>query len=309
MNYQQGGWYDNPATGRNQQFWNGQWYDTPQQNGGSAQTSNPLDLYNQYSKQLSDNLNNYINQQQGFYQTSHDLTAGNLNAQNTQALGTQSDAAKSAFLNSVNDPLQQQEGAIQYGYGLNQGHENATYGLNTTANSQNRQLALDKLANDEKWAMQGVDLNQSKDNAATIDSLNSRGLLYGQQPTGGYNPMAMGGMTGVAGQTAGLVNTGYANQRGQLTSGYGLNQQGINQDYNQQQNMLNENHGYATKENAFNATNDINSQNNAYKLQTGMNDNQLAMYKANLANQKAQQDIQNKITAQSIGARQGGIVY
>lgn len=35
--YQNGGWYVHPGSnGKSQQYWNGQWYDTPQQNGGGG---------------------------------------------------------------------------------------------------------------------------------------------------------------------------------------------------------------------------------------------------------------------------------
>lgn len=38
-NFQHGGWYWNPTTGKSQQFWNGQFFDTPQQGGPSSSTS------------------------------------------------------------------------------------------------------------------------------------------------------------------------------------------------------------------------------------------------------------------------------
>lgn len=284
-----GGWYNNPQ-GQNQQWLNGQWQNAP---GGS----NALSDYQSSLNSLNNNTNNYFNQQQGFGQASHDLTATNLNTLNTQALGTQDQGAKDAFLGSVLDPLQKQEGSVQYGYGMNLGHTNNVYGLNSTTNRQNRDLALAKLANDENFALQGMGLAQGKENAASIDSMNQRGLLYGQSPTGAYQPNAMGGMSGLAGQQTGLVNQDYGIQRGALTSGYGLNVQGANQDYNQQQNMLDENHNFDQKNLAYGAANDVNAQNASYSLQSGMNNNQLAQYKASIENQKQQQLNNNTQTA------------
>lgn len=292
MNYQNGGWYNNPQTGKNQQYWNGQWYDSPQQ----GTNNDPTTQYNNALNTLNNNTNNYFNQQQGFYQKQHDISDALYNAQNQNLLGTQSAGDSQKFLNGIEDPLQKQQGLYQYQYGLDTGHENNTYGLQTTANTQNRQNALDKLANDQNYALAGLGLNQGNQNAQTIDSLNSRGLVYGQKPTGAYNPTAMGGMTGVAGQTAGLVNQDFANQRGQLTSDYGLNVANTNNQYNQQQNLLNENHSYDLKNDAMNTVNNINNQNAQYSYNTGMADNALEQYKAQMENLKQQQLAKNPQT-------------
>lgn len=307
MNYQNGGWYNNPATGKNQQYWNGQWFDTPQQNGGSS-ANNPAS-YNNILQQYNDAINKYSDQQLGTAQTTHDLTTNMLNAQNTQALGTQSGTDQASFLNNVDTPDQKNQGSVEYGYNMNLGHDNNVYGLSTTANSQNRQLALNKLANDENWAIKGIDLNQGKDNETSLESLNSRGLLYGQSPTGGYQPIAMGGMTGLAGQQAGLVNTDFANQRGQLGSDYNLNVLGTNQQADQQQNMLNENNGFDQKNLAYGAANDINSQNNQFGYQTGNANNQLLMAKNSINQQKYNDQQSAAQIAKTQAAQQNGITY
>lgn len=291
----------NPQTGN----WDDNYYQTTGQYGGGG--NSPLALYNQYSGQLNNNLTNFTNQQQGFANQQNTLQNTLLGNQNTQALGTQSQGDQSTFLNSILNPQQKQQGALQYGYGLTQGNENATYGLQSTANTQNRQMALDKLANDQTYALKNLGLQQGQQNQATIEGLNQRGMLYGQAPTGGYQPNNIGGLNGVAGQEAGQVNQGFGNQRGQLNSTYGLNVQDTNQQFGQQQNLLNQSHTFNTAENAFNTSNDINQQNNTFGYQSGMNQLQLAQQKAALANQQAQQSIQNKFTAQQLGGRAAGI--
>jgi len=262
--------------------------------GGST---NPLADFQSILDSLNGNTNNYFGQQQGFYNTENQLQNALYGAQNTNLLGTQGADASNAFLNSIEDPLLKQEGQYQYGYGLNSGHTNNVYGLNSTANKQNRDLALNKLSNDENWALANLGLSQGNQNASTIDSLNQRGLLYGQSPTGAYQPTAMGGMSGLAAQQAGRVNEGFGNQRGQLTSTYGLNQQGINQDYTQQQNMLDENHNYDLKNLAMGTVGNINNQNAQNTYNVGMANNQLAQYKASLNNQQQQQLNNNTQTA------------
>lgn len=255
---------------------------------------------------LNGNTNSYYGQQQGFYQKDHDVKAQQYDTQNNLALGTQDQAAKDAFLSQIFNPLQKQQGSLEFGYGLDSGHENNTYGLNTTANTQNRKLALDKLANDEQYALAGLGLKQGDQNASTIDNLNSRGLLYGQQPTGEFRPDAMGGMNGVAGQQAGRVNQDFNTQRGQLTSGYGLNKLGTNLQYDQSQHLLDENHGYNANELKFNAANGINNQNMNFLSNTGANDNQLQQYKASINNQKQKELFGNEQNAKTQGAMQNG---
>lgn len=305
---QYGGWYKNPANGKTQRWFNGVWTDGAEP-GGAGGGSNPLDLYNTYSNDLNNNLNKYTDQQIGFSQTGHDLTSNQLNTQNTQALGTQPVADRSAFLSSILTPEQQQLGSLQYGYKINQGHEDNTYINNLNANNQNRDLAINKLNNDEKWAMANIGVQQGNQNQQTIEDLNGRGLLYGQTPTGGLQPTALGGMQGVAAQNANPINAYFNNQRGQTQQNFGLNTQGVNLNHDQTALQQAENHNFAGQTNAFNTSNDINQQNTNFTYQAGQNDNQLAIAKAAAEQQKAQQSIQNKITAQSIAARQGGITY
>lgn len=262
--------------------------------GGST---NPLADYQSILDGLNGNTNNYFGQQQGFYNTENQLQNSLYGAQNTNLLGIQGSDASNNFLDSIEDPLLKQQGQYQYGYNLNTGHDTSVYGLNSTTNKQNRDLALSKLSNDENFALQGLGLQQGNQNASTIDSLNSRGMLYGQSPTGAYKPEAMGGMDGLAGQQAGRVNQGFDTQRGQLTSAYGLNTQGVNQDYTQQQNMLDENHNYDLKNLALGTVGNINNQNAQNTYNVGMANNQLAQYKASLNNQQQQQLNNNTQTA------------
>lgn len=265
--------------------------------------------YDNILQQYIDTLNKNYNQNLGNAQQKHDLTTTNLNTLNTQALGVQDPNAQSAFLNSVYTPDMKNQGSIEYGYNMNLGNENAVYGLQNTANSQNRKMALDKLANDEKYALAGLGLKQGNQNAATLDSLNSRGLLYGQAPTGGFSPNAMGGMNGFAAQQSGLVNQDFNNQRGQLTGGYDLNVGGTNNQYNQLQASQDQQHNYNVKNLGYNAANDVNSQNANYTYQTGMANNQLQAYK-NTAGQQLYNDQQSADQiAKKQGAQQNGITY
>lgn len=266
---------------------------------------------NDYYNQLDNALTNYINQQQGFYQQQHDLTTNNLNTQNTQLLGTQGADASNAFLNGIYDPLLRQEGALQYQYGLDSTHNNDVYNLNSIANQQQRDLALQKLATDEQYNMASLNQNQGQDNQKQLEDLNSRGLLYGQNPgVGSYYQGDINSLGGVAGNIMEQgPNQTYDIQRGQLTGDYQNSVLGQNQNYTQQQGLLNTNHAYDNKNLAANTVNNINDQNRNYSYQTGMANNQLAMYQAQLAQQKADKEQQNRITADQYGANKAGVTY
>ena len=286
-------------------------YTTP--SGTPYGPDNSLQLANQYGdayyNQLQKGMQDYYNKAGGIYQQSHDLTANNLNTQNTNLLGTQGQDASNAFLNSIYDPALKQEGSLQYGYNMDKTHENNAYGIQSGLNTSFRDLALNKLANDEKIATQKLNLQQGIDNQGKIEDLNSRGLTYGQSPTGGYQVSPIGGLNGVAGQQAGLQNQDYANQYGALNSTYGLNQQGANLDYQNAQQPLDETHRYNLQNNAFGTVNNINDQNRNYSYQTGVNNNQLAQNQLQLAQQQNQQQINNRAIADQYGARKAGVPY
>lgn len=159
---QNGGWYNNPATGRNQRWFNGVWTDgsepSSSNSGGGVQKEN------------ADSVDRYIESLMGEAKGQRDLMLKKLDAEHKLALGND-DGQTAAFLESVSDALETKIGRMPYDYQRYTARELETYGTNSRNINDNRKLALDKLAMDER------NLGQS-----SKENLNSRGLLTGQNP-------------------------------------------------------------------------------------------------------------------------------
>lgn len=185
-----------------------------------------------------------------------DLAVKMLDAQHQLALGN-NDTQTAKFLESVANTMEQQMGRIPYDYERYTTRENQQYALGNQGISQGRDLALQKLANDENAALQNLSFSQQQANQQGAEDLNSRGLLNGQTY---QNP------TGLAGQQKTQLNTPFANQRSQLQTAYNTNTQGVNQDYGLQQQNLNLAHTNALQDIQTDARRQVQDQQNSYQF-------------------------------------------
>jgi len=264
MNYQNGGWYDNPATGKNQQYMNGQWSDSPQQ-GNSSQPASADQYYNDAASKENQYVDSLLAQAGG----QKDLAIKQLDAQHKLALGND-DTQTAQFLESVASALENKIGRIPYDYQTYTGRENTGYGINSGQIGQTRQLALAKLAEDERAQTASINLNQGQQNQSTAESLNSRGLINGSAPTGlnagAPTTQGLGNINGIGGQIAGNQNQDFANQRTALANSIGLGQQGANLTANQQQQSLDFSHANTLQDLTTNARRDTQDQQNTYQF-------------------------------------------
>lgn len=189
-----------------------------------------------------DSVNKYIDQLMGQASGNRDLVLKKLDAEHKLAVGN-NDAQSAQFLESVANNLESGEGRTAFDYNTGVGRENQSYGMNSGFNLDNKNLALQKLANDEQQSLRQSGTEQGNANRGTVTDLNSRGLMYGQTPVGGlnnttsgYNPLT--GLGGVAGQTAQMSNLPYQNSTNATIQNYGTGVTGENQNYQQAQQPL-----------------------------------------------------------------------
>lgn len=180
---------------------------------------------------ISDSVNKYVEELIASAGGKRDLILRKLDAEHKLALGSD-DGQTAAFLESVSDALETKIGRIPYDYQRYTDRELADYALGKTEIEQTKQLALAKLSNDEKIEKQRLGLSQKTDNRSLTEDLNSRGMLDGQNPTeilsaSGAN--GVGGLTGVAGQSADILNSTYAQQFGAIDTTNELGKRGINE--------------------------------------------------------------------------------
>lgn len=171
-NYQNGGWYDNPATGKNQRWLNGAWV------GGaeSAGTSGGLAAYDQAYASISGEVNKYVDELVKQAQGDYDFAAKWIENNYKLALGTD-DASKAAFLKKVANGLEEKVGRIAFDYDTGSYRVNQDADLTQTRTIRNRDLALSRLAEDEKVYRKGFEEDASQAREEQGASLNERGIL------------------------------------------------------------------------------------------------------------------------------------
>jgi hypothetical protein len=289
----------NPATG----VWDDNYYNTVGKYGGSSSDPN-LNL-------LNSNNNAYIDQLLSQAKGQRDLVLKQLDAQHQLALGNNDDAT-AKFLESVADQVEAQEGRIPYDYNRYTARENQGYGIQSGQIADTRQLALAKLAEDERAQTAGLNLAQGQGNQTTAEALNQRGLAYGAVPTGltGGAPttQALGGFGGIGSYAQNANNTGFANQRTALTNSIGLGRQEANLTAKQAQQNLDFAHQNTLQDLTTNARRDVQDQQNAYTFGTQQANQNFGITQADLNRQRLALQLAAPGQAATLTAYQKGIL-
>lgn len=208
---------------------------------------------NSFSSDLTGSVNKYVDSLLSQSQGQLDLALKKLDTEHKLALGN-NDAEQAKFLETVADGLEQKIGRIPYDYQRYNDRELKQYAMGQNNISSNKDLALKRLAEDERNLNEqagqqkqklGIDqqqlglqrqqlgMQQGVDNQAMAEDLNQRGLLYGQRPVGMGQATGLTGLNGVAGSLANKQNLSYnSKNQGLDLQGAGLDLQGniINQN-------------------------------------------------------------------------------
>jgi len=196
---QYGGWYDNPATGRNQRWFNGVWTDgsEPNQSGGSSETQDMRDLINGLIGQNNSYIDSLISSANGDY----DFIIEQLMNAHQKAVGSD-DAQTAEFLESVADELEKKIGRIPYDYQVGVTRVNEDKTTKTERTLYGKDTALKRLAEDEQtWKR---DFGQfSKDSRVNQqEELLQRGIIQGTREDA----------QGLAGENVKRLDTDLGNQ-------------------------------------------------------------------------------------------------
>lgn len=274
----------NPQTGN----WDDNYYNTVGKYGGSTGDPN-TDLINS-------NNNAYINQLLAQAGGQHDLAIKQLDAQHQLALGNNDDQT-ARFLESVASQLENQIGRIPYDYQTYTNRENQQYALGNQQIAQGRQLALDKLAEDERSQQAALNLQQGQQNQSLAEDLNSRGLVNGQALSGLTGGMpttqGLGNVQGIGSYAANSQNQDFANQRVALANSIGLQNRDITQNYGFQQQQANLQHQNTLQDLTTSARRDTQDAQNQYQFGT---------QQANLDYQQQQQALERQRLALQLAA-------
>lgn len=175
MAYQYGGWYNNPATGKNQRWFNGVWTDGAEPGGGSS-SSSAVDSAKKNYEMASGEVNTYIDQLIKQAKGDYDFAAKWIENNYKLALGTD-DTAKAQFLKQVANSLEEKVGRIAFDY------QTGTYRVNQDADSmisrtqRDQSTALQRLNEDDAAYRQTYDRQLQQGREAQNASLNERGIL------------------------------------------------------------------------------------------------------------------------------------
>lgn len=173
MDKQYGGWYDNPATGRNQRWFNGTWTDgsEPGAGGYAAGYQANYDL-------IAGEVNKYADELVKFAQDDFDFASKWIEQQYKEALGTD-DASRAEFFKKVANSLEDKVGRIAFD------HQTGTYRLEQDATREGARTAsateqaLKRLAEDEQVFREQHERDRETDMRGTAEGLNARGILSG----------------------------------------------------------------------------------------------------------------------------------
>lgn len=106
------------------------------------------------------------------------LVLDEIDARHSLALGTD-DVERAAFLAKVANKLEERIGRIPYDYETKTTREIEDFARGSKRIGENKTLALNRLAEDEKVAQQQLDIAKQEERDAQGESLNARGLLTG----------------------------------------------------------------------------------------------------------------------------------
>ena len=218
---QYGGWYNNPATGRNQRWFNGVWTDGEEPN--KSQPSNSGDstfnnLYNSSSTLVNQYVDKLIGQAQGDY----DYAAKWIEANYKQALGTD-DKQTQEFLKTVANTMEEKVGRIVFDYQTGSYRHEQDVSLVKDRTVQGRDLALKRLAEDEQVLKEQTVQQAEIDREQQGATLNARGILSSTRENA----------TGLAGKEVGMLEGDIQDRMSALERAGGRSKDDINLTANQ----------------------------------------------------------------------------
>lgn len=168
---QNGGWYWNPQLGKAEQYWEAG-------SGPNQQTPDYKAAYDSIYNEMAGNVNKYADELIAKANGDYDYAAKWLESNYKVALGTD-DVERAKFIKEVANDIEKKVGRVAFDYST--GKYRLEQDLNTgiERTNQNRDIALSRLAADEKaykatFARQ-LDQTRTAENA----SLNERGLMSG----------------------------------------------------------------------------------------------------------------------------------
>lgn len=172
---QYGGWYNNPATGRNQRWFNGVWTDGEEPNKSQSSNSGNA-TFNQYNSMISGEVNKYVDELIGQARGDYDFAAKYIEAQYKQALGSD-DTKAQEFLKTVANSLEEKVGRIVFDYQTNTYRHEQDVKVATDRTVQGKDLALKRLAEDEQVLKEQATQQANVDREQQGATLNERGIL------------------------------------------------------------------------------------------------------------------------------------
>lgn len=175
MAMQYGGWYDNPATGRNQRWFNGIWTD-----GGEPESSSPSPNNNQaYTdsvNNLTNEVNSYIDSLTNLAQGDYDFIAKWIESNYQEAVG-KDDKDTARFLKTVASEMENKVGRLRYDYNTQKYQLEEDKGTATTRLNQDVSTALSRLKEDQSILTEQYKRDAAKARSQQGSSLNERGIL------------------------------------------------------------------------------------------------------------------------------------
>jgi len=133
-------------------------------------------------------INDLIQQSQG----DRDFIIRQLNAQHEMALGSDK-GEEAAFLERVADKLEEKIGRIPYDFEKYSARELDDFAKGTQRLTENKDIALRRLGEDEKVAQRQLEINREQERRGQGESLSQRGLLTGtREETVGLGAKSVG---------------------------------------------------------------------------------------------------------------------
>jgi hypothetical protein len=204
-----GGWYDNPATGRNQRWFDGVWTDGEEPSqasaGGQGWDAAAIEksTYENLEKEINASIGEILKQNQGDY----DFAAKWIEKNYIEATGS-NDTMRAEIIKKVANNLEKEVGRIGYDY------ETGKYRI-----EQNKSIALERLKLDEQQLTKQHFENLKQDQSRQNTSLNARGLMEGG------NRQTVGGL---AGENISTLENTYADKLSALRRSITEGEQDIN---------------------------------------------------------------------------------
>jgi len=217
-----------------------------------------------------DEINKYIDTLISEAKGQRDLIIKKLDAEHKMALGND-DQARARFIESVADSVETKIGRIPYDYERYTKRELDEYALGNREIAESKNLAMAKLDEDERAFDANLGFDQGNENRATVEDLNARGMMEGQKVNNGlninqtgYNPLL--GLSGLAGATANVNNTGFGNLNTATKNSLGLQREGVSMEAGQAQRRLDFDHTNTMADLKVDARRDAQDQQHAYSF-------------------------------------------